>query len=40
MFKITISPFAGYYVSERLKNAIEKERYTGMVFGEVTQNLF
>ncbi len=35
MFKLWIDPFGGYYVSEKLRDAIEKERFTGMVFKEI-----
>lgn len=35
MFKLWITPLAGYYVSEKLKNAIEKERFTGITFREI-----
>lgn len=35
MFRIFNFPFGGYYVSERLKKEIEKNRFTGMVFKEI-----
>lgn len=37
MFRIYNFPFGGYYVSETLKNAIEKERYTGFSFQEIKE---
>ena len=38
LFRITDVPFGhGYYVSERLKEAIEKERFTGMAFKEIEE---
>tara|TARA_R110001583_G_scaffold60219_10_gene179040 strand:- start:938 stop:1618 length:681 start_codon:yes stop_codon:yes gene_type:complete len=35
MFRIVNAPLGGYYVSERLKNAIEENGFTGMEFKEV-----
>jgi hypothetical protein len=35
MFKLWITPLAGYYVSEKLKNAIEEQRFTGFKFTEI-----
>lgn len=35
MFRIINAPLGGYYVSERLKIAIEKERFTGLLFQEI-----
>ena len=35
MFRIYNFPFGGYYVSERLKIAIEEQRFTGMVFKDI-----
>lgn len=36
LLRLTDIPFGhGYYVSERLKNAMEKERFTGMAFKEI-----
>jgi len=38
LFRLTDIPFGhGYYVSERLKTAIEKERFTGMAFKEIEE---
>lgn len=38
MFKLWLTPLAGYYVSEKLKKAIEEQRFTGMVFKEITND--
>ena len=35
LFRIINAPASGYYVSEKLKNAIEKERFTGFAFQEI-----
>jgi hypothetical protein len=35
MFSIYNFPFGGYYVSEKLKNAIEEHRFSGMVFTDI-----
>ena len=35
-FRLNINSLAGYFISEKLKNAIEKERFTGMVFKEMS----
>ncbi len=37
IIRIINFPFGGYYVSEKLRNAIEKERFTGMVFKEIEE---
>lgn len=37
LFKLSIDPLAGYYVSERLKNAIEEKGFTGMTFQEIEE---
>ncbi len=36
MFRLSIDPLSGYYVSERLKNKMEEEDFTGLVFKEVS----
>jgi len=39
LFRLTNIPFGnGHFVSERLKAAIEKERFTGMAFKEIEEN--
>ena len=35
LFRISNTPASGYYVSEKLKNAIEKEKFTGFAFQEI-----
>jgi hypothetical protein len=39
MFRLTNMPYfgSGYYVSERLKTAIEEQRFTGMAFKEIEE---
>lgn len=37
MFRIINAPAGGYYVSDRLKKAIEKNGFTGMTFKEVSE---
>ncbi len=38
LFRLTDIPFGhGYYVSERLKDAMEKKRFTGMAFKEIEE---
>ena len=37
MFRIINAPSGGYYVSEKLKNAIEKNGYTGMEFKDISE---
>ena len=37
MFRIINVPASGYYVSEKLKNAIEKEKFTGISFREIEE---
>jgi hypothetical protein len=36
-FRIANTPASGYYVSENLKNIIEKERFTGFLFKEIEE---
>jgi hypothetical protein len=36
MFRVVNAPLGGYYVSERLKSAIEENGFTGMEFKEVS----
>jgi len=36
MFRIINTPASGYYVSERLKHAIEEKGFTGMAFKEIS----
>jgi hypothetical protein len=35
MFRIINAPSSGYFISEKLKNAIEENGFTGMAFTEV-----
>ena len=35
MFRMNITPLSGYFISERLKDAIEQRRFTGMAFREI-----
>lgn len=37
MFRLINAPIGGYYVSERLKNAIREKGYTGMDFKEIEE---
>ena len=37
LFRIINAPASGYYVSEKLKTAIEKEGFTGFAFREITE---
>lgn len=37
MFRLVNAPLGGYFVSEKLKNAIEKNGFTGMDFKEVSE---
>jgi|SRR5690606_33713034 len=38
MFRMADMPFGnGYYVSEKLKNAIEEKQFTGMEFREINE---
>ena len=37
MFRIVNAPPSGYFVSEKLKNAIEENGFTGMEFKEVSE---
>lgn len=37
LFRLINIPFGGYFVSERLKNAIEQNRFTGMRFQEIEE---
>lgn len=37
LFRISNTPASGYYISEKLKNAIEKERFTGFAFQEIEE---
>ena len=37
MFRLVNAPLGGYFVSERLKNAIEKNGFTGMDFKDVSE---
>lgn len=36
-FRIINAPYSGYFVSEKLKNAIEKEKFTGFAFQEIEE---
>lgn len=36
-FRCSFLPYAGYYVSENLKNEIEREGFTGLVFNELNK---
>ncbi|WP_298307767.1 hypothetical protein [Flavobacterium sp.] len=35
IFRCSFLPYAGYYVSEKLKNEIEKQGFTGIIFEEL-----
>ncbi len=37
MFRLVNTPLGGYFVSEKLKNAIEEKGFTGMRFKEITE---
>ncbi|MCL9807686.1 hypothetical protein NAT51_19340 [Flavobacterium amniphilum] len=37
LFRCSFVPYAGYYVSENLKNEIEKQGFTGLVFKELDE---
>src|SRR5690606_12035260 len=37
MFRIWNFPFGGYYVSENLKNEIEKQKFTGFKFTRIEE---
>tara|TARA_R110001583_G_C5533281_1_gene398750 strand:- start:91 stop:768 length:678 start_codon:yes stop_codon:yes gene_type:complete len=38
LFRIINAPESDYYVSEKLKKALEEKGFTGMVFKEITEN--
>ena len=37
LFRIINTPASGYYISHKLKNAIERERFTGFFFQEIEE---